>query len=283
MKGSEFAALYGPQGFAKWEQAALDMAKSGGAVEWPWMDVVLSQGSDTAIVKVTSDAFAIGTPEDFLRLPLTPKTAQSIANLTGALLPTPWLVYQSWRTADIKLTPKSSVPNRGANMGQYVAHNQVIQAQLGGRGGSVRGCKKSVVVSNIYKPGKVLIFGWYLPMPDVFSNGLPMGAPGRQPIQPNSNYHGDFYVDYSHGIYFVHPVAKVNGKERDTESLYTDPTLSALVSNEGPIRTPRYPAPNNPPPKAQPVASNFSVPTFPGHAEMGLQKVIHDYVTKRQS
>jgi hypothetical protein len=284
MRGSEFAALYGPQGFARWELAAIELAKSGGSVQWPWMDVALAHGDDTAIVKVTSDAFAIGTADDFLRLPLTPKTAQVIANLNGCLLPTPWLVYQSWKQADLRLTPKSEAPNRGANMAQYAAHNQAIQAQLGGRTGSVRGVKKSLVVSNIMKPGKVVIFGWYLPMPDVFTNGLKMGAPGRQPIQPNSNYHGDFYVDYSHGVYFFHPVAKVNGRDMELASLYQHPTLSSLVSNEGPIRTPRYPAPNNPPPGTSHVASApLFIPQFPSHADMGLQKVISDYVLKRQS
>lgn len=288
MKGSEFAALYGPQGLAKWEAAAFDLARSGGSVSWPWVDVTLTDGPDTAIIKVASDAFAIGDESDFLRLPLTPRTAQSIANLTGALLPTPWIVYQSWRQAEVKLTPKPMAPNRGANMKQFEAHNATIQAQLGGRKGMVRGHKKSVVISNIYKPHKVIIFGWYQPMPDVFDDGRPMGTPGRQPTQPLSNVHDEGYEDYSHGIFYCHPRAVVNGREMDLVTLYQDANLSRLVSKEprrptAPIRVPRYPAPNAPPQGAAPLlASPFYIPTMPSYADVGLSKIIHDYDARKK-
>lgn len=288
MKGSEFASLYAPKGLASWEAAAFELAKSNGVVSWPWFEVPLTDGNDTAIVRVSSDAFAVGTEEDFLRLPLTPGTAQSIANLTGALLPTPWIVYQAWKHADIRLTPKSQVPNKGPSMAQFVAHNRAIQDQLGGRKGSVRGCKKSVVVSNIYKPGKVIIFGWYLPMPDVFDDGTPMGTPGRQPVQPLSNLHDAMYLDYSHGIYLCHPRATVNGRDMDLVSLYQHPTLSHLVSREprrpaAPIRVPRYPASNVPPQGTAPLlAGPMFVPTMPSYSDMGLSKVIHDYEVKKR-
>lgn len=288
MKGSEFASLYAPKGLASWEAAAFELAKSNGVVSWPWVEVPLTDGQDTAVVRVTSDAFAVGTESDPLRLPLTPRTAQTIANLTGALLPTPWIVYRSWQQADIKLTPTPQAPNKGPSMAQYAAHNAIIQTQVDGRKGMVRGCKKSVVVSNDYKPGKVIIFGWYRPMPDVFDDGAPMGTPGRQPTQPLSNVHSENYLDYSHGIYFCHPKAMVNGKEMDLVTLYQHPTLSRLVSKEPrrptrPIRVPRYPAPNAPPQGAAlHLAGPMFVPTTPGYSDMGLLKVIHDYEVKKR-
>src|SRR5262249_30603445 len=64
----------------------------------------------------------------------------------------------------------------------------------------------------------------------------------KQPIQAKSNLHADFYVDYSHGIRAIGPTALVNGQQMNTVDLYQHPTLSALVSNEGPVRVPRYPS-----------------------------------------
>lgn len=257
MTGSEFVNTYSRRTLGAWEAAALDLARQGQLTPWPFVDVTVTDGNDTAVLGVQSDVLAIGPLNDRLRLPLTPGVAQSIANLTGALLPTPWLEYAIWRSAPVKLDPTAMVPNQGANLEQYAAHSRLIDEELAARaalpGTLVAGIKKGVVVANFYKPGKVLLFGWYRPAPpapDVFDDGKPMGAVGRQPVQPKSNVHGDFYVDYSHGIRLIAPACVVNGQRMETAALYQHPTLSKLVNPDatsgptqrGPIRVPRYPA-----------------------------------------
>jgi hypothetical protein len=102
-----------------------------------------------------------------------------------------------------------------------------------------------------------------------------MGTPGRQPIQPKSNVHGDFYVDYSHGVRAIAPEAIVDGRPMATVDLYQHPTLSRLVSNEGPVRVPRYPSPVPPPARQSAHVANlpgaFAVAlTTPGAAELGF-------------
>jgi hypothetical protein len=279
--GSEFAAQYGSTGLASWEAAALSLAQAGSLTPWPWFDLPLAdEDGNTAVLKVQSDVLAIGSFTDHIRLPLTPSVAQDLLNLSGALLPTPWLVYQIWRASPRKLAPLSE-PNRGADLWQYLTHSQAIDQQLEAAGATigdgVAGIKKHIVVSNIYQPGKVLIFGWYRPSPDVYDDGQPMGSPSRQPIQPKSNVHGAFYVDYSHGIQAVSPEAVVNGKRMLTEELYQHPTLSKIVSREGPIRSPRYPARIPPNRGSVPVAdvanslqARSYAPTTPGPAELGF-------------
>ena len=284
MNGSEFVARYHDATLPAWEAAAFQLASNGELTPWPFVDLPLSSADgDTAVLKVQTDVLSIGPEADHVRLPMTPSGAQNILNLSGALLPTPWLVYQIWRAAQVKLVPTPMAPNRGANLQQFAAHSTLIDGQLGsGRSGQlVAGHKKSVVISNIYQRGKVLIFGWYKPSPDVYDNGLPMSNPNRQPIQPKSNVHGDFYVDYSHGIRAIGPQAIVNGQPMSTVDLYQHPTLSRLVSNEGPVKVPRYPS-SVPPFQNRPVhATEYPilldvVATTPGASELGF-----DLLTRR--
>lgn len=239
----------------QWEAAVIDMAKAGDILIWPWTDVTLTDGDHTAVIKVQNDLFSIGTPEDHLRMPLRPETAQSIANLNDWMLPTPWLSYQIWKAAPYKLTRSPMVPNRGAVLADWAKHNATIDKQLSDMGaspmnGMVTGQKKDVVISNTYNPklfggaGNVVIYGWYNPAPDVFDDHGSINDPKRQPQQPNSGgAHDANYLDYSHGIRFIQGMAKVDGKDMPLADLYQHPTLSSLVSKEGPIKIPRYKAP----------------------------------------
>ena len=272
--GSEFVQKFSRSSPQKWEQAALDEARLGSLTPWPVVPITLTDGNDTAILGVQSDVLSIGSIADFVRMPLTTPYAQSIANLSGSLLPTPWLEYMIWRAAEVKLTPVSMEPNLGASLEQYAVHSNLIDNTLAREnvwpGTLIAGIKKGVVVANFYKPGKVLLFGWYrrfltkdgaltaTPAPDVFDDGKPIGALNRQPIQPKSNVHAEGYVDYSHGIRLVAPTCLVNGETWETIRLYSHPTLSRLVnplaananapSQAGALFMPRYPAPVPPAP-----------------------------------
>lgn len=286
MKGSAFASTF--PSFAAWESSAVSLEASGENIPTTFVQVTLSHPDGrSAIIDVASDYFSVGEADDFLRLPLTPTTAQRVANLKGMLLPTPKLVYTIWQQSNVKLTPvsiaalKPAESNKGANMAQYLRHNAAIQAQLAGQAGLISGHKKDVVVGNIAKPGKVLIFGWYRPSPDVFDDRTAMENPKRQPTQPYSNVHGDFYVDYSHGIRFVSPLMTVEGKEMETEKVYTDSKFSGFISHEGPVRQPRYPAPfpngTKPPVASAPRApGKLAVFTgrYPSYVDLGTEVLI---------
>lgn len=250
MLGSEFARVYGPRGFSAWEGAAFALAREDdGLTPWPFVPLALADDAGhTAILQVQSDVLSIGTLDDHLRLPLTPTTAQSIMNLRGWLLPTPWLVFQIWRAAPAKLEPQGMVPNVGASMAQFVAHSTMLDGRIAALdiGPEVlrAGLKKSVVVDPMV-PGNVTIFGWYRPppAPDVFDDHRGLNAPNRQPVQPIGDNHSALYIDYSHGIRCIGPTAIVDGEPMATVDLYQHPTLSRLVSNRGPVRSPRYPSP----------------------------------------
>jgi hypothetical protein len=278
VKGSEFVQAYKDKGFVAWEAAAVELARQGSVIIWPMVNLSLTSTSKdgtqhAATIAVTSDYLAVGEPGDYLRLPLRPSSAQTIANLSGMLLPTPKLVYETWRQAQTQLTPVP-MTNRPANLPDFLLHERKIEAQLAGNPspGLTTGVKKDVVISNLYKPGYVLIYGWFWPKE---MTKPPAGY--SQPIQPRSNIHVESHVDYSHGIRLVSPVMTVDGEERQTESVLRDPELSKLLSDEGPVRTVRYPASNDPAPY-RPVSKEeyrvlnypYPVPSTSSLADIGL-------------
>jgi hypothetical protein len=260
---SDFTKLYGsdnlgivPSGSSlyKWENTILTMAQNGDTMVWPWTDVTLTDGEHTAVIKVQNDLFSIGTPDDYMRMPLRASTAQSIANLNGWMLPTPWLSYQIWKAAPFKIQRQTMYPPT-VKLSDWAKQDAAVKDQIAKIDGSpmkgmVTGQKKDVVISNTFDPksfsgaGNVVIYGWYNPAPDIFDDHGPIdNNPTRQPQQPNSGKAHDInYLDYSHGIRFIDGMAKVDGKDMPLVELYQHPSLWKLVSQEGPLKIPRYPA-----------------------------------------
>jgi hypothetical protein len=62
-------------------------------------DVPLEDRSVRVEVGVLPDYLTVGSDEDYLWMPLSPQAAQRIADATGMLLPTPFLVDAIWRGA----------------------------------------------------------------------------------------------------------------------------------------------------------------------------------------
>jgi hypothetical protein len=265
MRAVDFLATFGPRGAAAWEAAAIDLARRHEIVVWPLVPVTLTDGAHTLLVNVASDYFAVGEPEAPLRLPLTPLAAQRVADAFGMLLPTTKLVKAIHEQAPAKLTTGGLVPNRNANLAQYADHNALVSSELASRsvipGTLTSGSKKDVVIGNLLKKGKVLIYGWLKPLVPPGRDPQPMmTAPWR--VQPYSSVHGDTYVDYSHGIRLVSPKAFLDGQPVDLASVLRDPKLSSLVSDEGPLRTVRYDVPFVGPdsPNSAAVAINLPPP-----------------------
>jgi len=232
MKASDFVRAYRGKGLTAWEKAVESLAAQGGRVAWPFYPLTFDANdargqTHRVVVPVAVDYLAIGEPGECMRMPLTPEMAQAILNQHGELLPTPKLVDLMAQLAPVQITARAMVPNKGADLEQYLAHSQLIDGDVAAKapkaGALLFGSKKDVVVSNIMAPGKVVIYG-----------------PKWAQKQGLSNIHGNFYVDYSHGIRAVAGTSLVDGQEIPTERLYTDPVLAPLVSNEGPLRSPRY-------------------------------------------
>ncbi len=192
----------------------------------------------TVEYEVMPDYLAIGSDDDFCRIPANPCTAQRLADLFGGSLITARLSDHIWKNAVVKLAPFNYVPVGDANekVEKFVAHNRQIELQLaeaGGRHGQlVAGIKKDVVLSPRLadRPDRVVIYGWH--------------RPDGTPIQPVYSGHIWWYVDYSHGIRLMKDKVLVDGRPVRVSELLADPLLYPLLSGEGvPLRMVSYPCP----------------------------------------
>ena len=177
------------------------------------------------------DYLAVGSDQDFCRLPMGPGTAQQIADRFGASLPTRKLVDDIYQHAEIRLEPVTYYPVGDANerVEQFVRHNTDIEEQRkeqdGKPGQLTAGVKKDVVVSNLLsdpdRTRHVVIYGWH--------------ELDGHPIQPLTNVHIDSYVDYSHGVRLLNSDLMVDGVPMRMSRMLRDSVLYRLASDENGI------------------------------------------------
>ena len=177
---------------------------------------------------VKADYIAAGTDEDYFTLPMTPQSAQIIANHFNASLPTPKIVDIIYQKSRLKLEPFNFIPreNRNETPDILYDHSKIVIAQIkasGNRPGIfVAGTKKDIVIcSKLSDPKRthhVTIYGWHR------LNGIA--------IQPVTNVHIDTYVDYSHGVRLISNRVLIDSKEYDYRDILKDSTLHTLLSYE---------------------------------------------------
>lgn len=194
-----------------------------------WHKVTITKKGRMAVMEVMPDYLAVGSNEDFVRVPMTPQTAQTIADAWGCSLPTRKIVNEVYTQALVKLEPIPLTKDR-EKVTTFMQHHDLIEKQRKDHslGQLVAGVKKDVVITNRLgeKPNRVAIYGWQK------LNG--------EPIQPLNVSHVKWYVDYSHGVRLVKRQVLIDGKVRDIRHVLHDPALNEWLSDEGPIQFPSY-------------------------------------------
>jgi len=195
--------------------------------------VTVATGAATATYFVTADYLAIGSDEDYFLAPLSPASAQRIAEIVGCSLPTPKMVDDIYSAAAVKLVPEPIPPSRAmTTVPVFLRHNEMVRAQRKDLrrplGALVAGHKKDVVIAGAVfaKKGRVAIYGWH--------------KRDAKPIQPLYTGHTANWVDYSHGIRLVLRRMTVNGQNKTMDDVLADSELAPLLSNEGVMRQSRY-------------------------------------------
>ncbi len=188
-----------------------------------------------AVLHVAPDYLAIGSDEDFLRMPLSPTAAQALADLLECTLQTAKLVDTIFRAAPLKLEPQPMPPGpEMTTVAHFARHNELIEAARRAArvehpdGVLVAGHKKDVVLSPQLAelPDRVAIYGWHR-------------SDGR-PIQPLFFGHSVRWVDYSHGVRLVARDVGWGSGVRRLDELVRDDRWWTLFSEEGPFEPMRY-------------------------------------------
>jgi hypothetical protein len=108
----------------------------------------------TATYEVSADYLAVGSDDDFVRVPMTPMTAQVVADAFGCTLPTRKMVNDIYDQSAVKLAPLPLTEDR-TSVTTFLQHNGLIEWQRqrtsAALGHLVAGIKKDVVVTNRLK------------------------------------------------------------------------------------------------------------------------------------
>jgi len=187
---------------------------------------VTSKYGDTGTIWVTPDYLSIGTNEDFVRTPMFPGTAYRLAKAFYAMLPTRKICDLILANADkrVPLSPLDKV--KMVETETYQRHNDVLQKYFGQMPvqdvGLIAGAKKDIVLCRGLDDHHVAIYGGSRSDTQVWQS-------------LNCTSHSNTYVDYSHGVRLVADRMEVNGEDLSTRGVLLHPTLSYLISDEGPF------------------------------------------------
>jgi hypothetical protein len=242
LSGSEFAKKIANLPLLEREEGAYEEMLAGNVPDFlrhlcPVQTTEVVQGqTTTANFFVTPDYLAVGSDADYFLMPLSPQTAQRVADAMSCSLPTRKMVDAIYSGATVKLVPLPIPPSPAMTTVEVFSnHNSMVRAHRTEQltthplGALVAGHKKDVVISAklATAPGKVAIYGWHQ------TNG--------EPIQPLYLGHTTGWVDYSQCIRLVQQRMIVNGQTKTVTDVLADPALAGFLSDEGPISNPRYP------------------------------------------
>jgi hypothetical protein len=245
MEGSEFVAQVTGLNSLDRETAVVREVLSGNVPSFSrtLRSVRIRQKIDATdyelICFVACDYIAIGSDQDYLYIPMTPSTAQYLADTLNCSLPTKKIVDLIYSNSEIQLPPQPIPPSdQMTTLPVFRQHTDSIQQQISQLGidrsanAIIAGHKKDIILSNtIYSPDRdferVVIYGWH--------------SGENDPIQRVYNGHIATYADYSHGVRFLSNLAFINGDSILVDDILRDTDLSVLLSNEGIISKPYYP------------------------------------------
>jgi hypothetical protein len=232
-KGKAFALSIADLPLEEREEKILAQVKAGNVPPFlrKLVPVAVSAGTVKASYFVAPDYLAVGSDDDYFLTPLTPLTAQAIADSLDCVLPTPKMVDDIYASATVKLKPAPIPPSPAmTSVAVFLRHNEMVRGARGERplGTLVAGHKKDVVIASrvFTTTGRVAIYGWH--------------KPDGKPIQPLYTGHSASHVDYSHGIRLVSRRMMVDDVATTIDDVLADPKRAPLLSNEGVMHQTRY-------------------------------------------
>ena len=214
------------------KQSEIIQAVLDGRGQYDYSDVI----AGPVRLSVFSDALKI----DGVRVHVSARTAQMIADSLDCMLTTPRMEDLIFAQLDVKIGPFPEANGPDASWEQCRRHSVNVDRALTGRAGLVGTVGKSWVLANIATETKAANYGWHS-----------MTAPYRQAVslrsplwQPLSTRHSLDHFDYSQTLRLVSSTCTVYGVTRQLSEVLQDGNLSGYISHEGPLRFVRQPGVN---------------------------------------
>lgn len=258
MRGSDILDHF-PQGAgAAREKAILAAVEHGDFVPFDWEPVESTHNGHKATLYVTADCLRLGDAKDSVRVSMSAITAQAIADVFGAFLPTTHIADLVWKQAKVHLEPCLFGEPRSATSRMRDYHEAVEKA-VAGRKGLIENVGKHWVITNklLSSPGRAANYGF-------FSASAPHVTPsGLKAWQPLGLAHNGAHADYSQVLRLVGEKLIVDGKTMLFKDVATNPALCGLVSSEGILRTLRGSPIQEPAPAPPPVVTPATLKAIP--------------------
>ncbi|MFA5908763.1 MAG: hypothetical protein WC815_08310 [Vicinamibacterales bacterium] len=232
-----------------------------------WVTIGLTYKDKSRTVKATlqvlPDYLAVGHDADFVHVPLDPVSAQLVADRFDCLLPTARICDAIYSQAKHQLRALNrdyyntdanrKIAKRGraqTSTAAYIEHSDAVREQMKKAGITpgefVAGHKKDVVIArSLHGNSERIAFqGFYdkdgFPFEPCYENAEQKPKPSCAKDLPTLA-HSRRFADYAQGVRLVHPWMTVDDKKMAVADVLADPTLSFLISAEGPIVPPRIP------------------------------------------
>lgn len=234
--GSAFLERAEGYGRGQMDDAIVDAILAGNVPNYVrhWTTLTFDAEGHSLSLDVTNDYLAVGTDEDFVRMPMTAAAAQRIADKLDASLPTRKLVDLIYTKSVAKLPPSyiDGGPTDGT-LSDYAVHQEKLENRRLARGFPLgvltAGHKKDIVLSErlVEHPDSVCIYGWHVREGEV--------------IQSLSTRHSRRYADYSHGVRLIGGRMQLDGRAHRVSEVLSDAEFAHLLCDEGPLSITAYP------------------------------------------
>lgn len=233
-----------PENIAQREQYFLNKIKSGVNLVWNY---IISEDKGNVGQFWIMDPIMI----DGIIITNSAYLQQQIADFLDCSFLTVKMVDLVFDQADVRLKPHFQPIS--SSVDAMKKHSKNVLSELNNREGLASPMGKYWCLSNdlVSKPGMALNYGWHFTGGKTYQKikGYPCDTGLKDPktgivyhtIQPSASSHDFKHTDYSQVCILTHNDCFVNGEWRRLEDILTSPSLSGLVSHEGPLKITRQP------------------------------------------
>lgn len=190
------------------------------------------------LLEVLPDYLCLGTDEDYIYAQCNIRTAQRIADVIDAMLPTKKIVDAIWSQAPCKLEPTPQGKPYDHTMRSSARLVQQSRVVIGQKALLCEGMpailtagafKDYILVPGFaHRPGQTCIYGWHR-------------ANGRPIQDPNLSDHDWEYLDYSHCPRFVAREIRLGDDVHFVADVLASRTLHTVVTGTEPSKVHRVP------------------------------------------